>query len=371
MIAEQAELVSSFYGSEEQPDAVSSFRTIAILDNFEGKYLGLSDRVMPRWAKLFSIIIENYCYNLVEFGKALIRRRPCNFRKIVNLGIQLRPHSSQVSFNLISGAMVVLSAQSVHKFFFKNLDYYTSLYTYLGNFFPAEVITYKKSLVLHSQRFVHCPTNKFDLSEFHNQLRETMRLLNSLAAPEELKKYLSVQYKFELLCSTYGIDNDIEECASYKSAISLIQNVLDSQNIELYLVHGDVWIGNIILDSRGIYRIIDFDKCMYFCGCYDQIYFYLMNNKRMWLEQIQCHNVDLSKLIKEASGYLRDYLRIIEISDLEIALCVSFFILCKAVEKDFSDQRLGRSADHLVSEFNKVLLSIVPNPQLASVTFKV
>lgn len=281
--------------------------------------------------------------NIKESIKSKLKKRPPNYTKFAFSAMH---GGKDISINLRNGTAVVIETAVVRKFYFKDTKYFFEYYSVFEKATMTNVKNYGDFIVVESPRYDSIYGDRVGfsqelmLADFEASMRR-----HALIETGEIIQKLTTVYKFSQICGFYSMSFSCkqEHFVNYLNVLGYISKAIDRGGVFQSVVHGDLWLGNIMKDN-GRYKFIDYDKSLVFCKNYDYIYFYLMNNKHEWKSFSSPKRFSINDYFYIfLNGYKSEGLPYA--SDLEIKVSYLFFFFLKVVESDLQHGPMSMGAN--------------------------
>jgi hypothetical protein len=281
--------------------------------------------------------------NIIELAKCKIKSRDSNYQSVIRHKFY-KNTSLYINFN--NGTAVVIGADHVYKFFFKDVDYFDFLYSCFRDNLQISTERQHKYFVVKMSRLNPCNIDIFsrDIEVLLCMASKKMLSLSGcIPSTDSAKELLSPAYKIEQIFIFYNVNDGTIKNRYISIGNYLLKSSLSCQNT---LCHGDLWAENIMLSESQEYQLIDFDKCLIFCEYYDLVYFYIVSHESMFVQKISSNSMYLKNLIDKIIQYIFEIEEKIVIR-FNVVLCVQLMALLKLTEYDLRSKRIGFSLPFL------------------------
>jgi len=307
-------------------------------------------RLNPSIREELAIRCSIAAFNMQELARSRLKRRPKVFRRANRFDVMF---DGDVSINFVNGTVVVLGRTTVRKFFFKDVDFFVSLYGDIAKYAGVDKSISGGIFSIKQQRYQPIGRNVPGATLWRG-LRTQLDSYHGLADVEFSNgTRFSPRQKLLQLAKFH----ELEGHRGLEGYLSVVEQLAARvERSRLALCHGDLWRENIVADARGRPVAIDFDKTVRFCAGYDGVYFCLMDcmaSKRLRIEDLVEALPSLS--VRELSLSIMDNADLLSgVDDQEMRLCALFFATLKLAEQDFHRREMGSS----VSILNEGLKSL-------------
>ena len=286
-------------------------------------------------------LIYHFCIDLINTTPS----KNFKFYSILKLPIML---NDKIYINLKNGTIVLIHQDCVSKIYFKDINYYTYLYSLNIDDSVLSMKKEKESLTVLFKKL-----KERDKKNKNKNLIELISYLNfhqnkNLNNMVKIKKEdFNLLNKIDQIVCANGYKKSVG--SAYKNIAKRLLSLMDVN--DFCLCHGDIWEPNILEDSNQKIKLIDFDKSLLFLKSYDLTYYICMTfyrnrlNNILYGEAIYDYN-KLIELIKEKM-LKNNY----EADRNDVAGCVFAILILKKIEIDLSKEKMNMDITMLTEIF--------------------
>lgn len=275
------------------------------------------------YVKLFFKILFN---NFFELIRSILKNRKSNFFniKIINC-------PKNLVYNINNGTIVILHANHVDKYFFK--DYMNLCKFYSNKYFSEyEIKVYNDFLHIRMpkyQKIASTINEELLIEHIESNLIKYNQEINN-----EFLDLYKLEYKIFQLGIFYKCETKINNYISVAKVLSSFQHKYKNR-----ICHGDLWDENILEKSSNNFLLIDFDKTLKSCYNYDYVYYFL--NKHINLIKLFKMNSDLflTKVENLVELYIKSKLP--RENKSEIILSMLIIMMIKITEYDLYTMKIN------------------------------
>lgn len=318
-------------------------KSLFIVSNYTAKQLSEPSNLI----NLCNLKLKILLHNFSEIMKGFLCFRPSIYEnlKVINLN-----YEGTTSIDFKYGTAIVISEKYVDKFFFKDINYFIYLYKNIDLKYIIDIQHNSLYLAIRQIKYDNSRNYFLDYEVLKLVKKLSMYLKNTNLIQLNKMNFFSVSYKIKQLFNAY--EGNINNASEYLKICSILESRV--ANFQQTLCHGDLSQSNIVRDNNYNLVAIDFDKIVFFCHCYDLIYFYLITKV---LPKIKLKNIliNIEKYSHEIDHYFnKDMTKSYEFSLLEIKYCVFLFVFIKLVERDLFEKCFRKNIELLLSTLNEL-----------------